>query len=463
MMKNGNRAAQRILILGAARQGLALARFLARQGARVTINDQRTVQQLEAAVHSLEGLPVEWFFGSHPVELLDQADLVCLSGGVPLTLPVVAAAMRRGMALSNDSQIFMEAVPCPVIGITGSAGKTTTTTLVGRMAAAFIQAPRRSWVGGNIGLPLIDLIDQIDPSDLVVLELSSFQLELMTRSPQIAAILNITPNHLDRHGTMEAYTAAKAHIFKYQAKENTTILCREDPGSWALADSLPGRLVSFGFARPAPGECGTYLHHDQICLQENGVEVELFPTAVIALRGQHNLLNVLGACAIAAAAGFSPQAMRAGVEGFAGVPHRLELVRMWHGAAWYNDSIATAPERTSAAIQSFQEPVVLLLGGRDKDLPWHSLAGLIHQKVDHVVVFGEAREKILKAIGPTRPGSRPFTLESVQNLQDAVQAASAVVQAGDVVLLSPGGTSFDEFRDFEERGERFRTWVNQLT
>ncbi|MEJ5224553.1 MAG: Mur ligase family protein, partial [Anaerolineales bacterium] len=207
MTKNWN--GKRVVIIGAARQGLALARYLARHGARVVLNDRRTADQMEDEINRLSGLDVDWALGGHPVSLLDTpTDLVCLSGGVPLSNPLVVEAVRRGIPLSNDTQIFMEVVPCKTIGITGSAGKTTTTTLVGRMAQAGTSGRYgRVWVGGNIGDPLINYVDEMQPSDLAVLEISSFQLEQMTLSPNIGAILNITPNHLDRHGTMEAYTA----------------------------------------------------------------------------------------------------------------------------------------------------------------------------------------------------------------------------------------------------------------
>ena len=453
----------RILIIGAARQGLAAGRFLARHGALVTINDQRSADQLAEARQALAGLEIRWAAGGHPLELLDDTDLVCLSGGVPLTLPIVVEAGRRGLALTNDSQIFMEAVPCRVIAITGSAGKTTTTTLVGRMAKSAVQPPVRAWVGGNIGLPLIDHLDEIGAQDLVILELSSFQLELMTRSPQVGAILNITPNHLDRHGTMDAYAAAKAHILTHQSPEDIAILSRDEIGAWAQRSKVAGRLVSFGLARPLAGETGTYVEHGQICLHTPAGDQVLLDAEKIRLRGQHNLYNVLAACAIAHAAGFSAAAMEAGVEDFRGVTHRLEWVRTWHGANWYNDSIPTAPERTMAAIRSFEEPLVLLLGGRDKDLPWGDLAALVRERVDHVVVFGEAALKILAALGTTSAGARPFSIQACSGLQQAVQAAAQVVEAGDVVLLSPGGTSYDEFKDFEQRGERFREWVKQLS
>ena len=460
-MKNWNQ--QRVLILGAARQGLALARFLSGRGAVVTLNDNRPAEKMTAALDALKEYPVNWVLGEHPLALLDSMDLVCISGGVPLTLPIIVEARRRGLPISNDSQIFMESVSGKVIGITGSAGKTTTTTLIGRMAEAAVQAPRRVWVGGNIGLPLIDHMDEIQPDDIVILELSSFQLEQMTLSPDIAAVLNITPNHLDRHGTLEAYTAAKARILDYQDETDTAILGHEDPGSWGLTGHVRGKLVTFGFDRSRSGLRGTYLEGSDIVLFDGERTQKILPTNQILLRGRHNLLNVLAACAIAFAAGLPVEAMAAGVKGFAGVPHRLEYVRELHGVKWYNDSIATAPERTMAALRSFREPMVLLLGGRDKDLPWEGLASLVHQQVDHVILFGEAAPKIEAAIGSLHNGSRPYTLQVCNGLQNAIQAAHQVAEAGDVVLLSPGGTSFDEFNDFEERGEQFRLWVKQLT
>lgn len=451
-----------ILIIGAARQGLSLARFMVDQGADVIINDQRPIEQMASALKTLSGFPVRWYFGGHPFELLDEVDLVCISGGVPLSLPLVLEAKQRGIPLSNDSQIFMEMVPCMVIGITGSAGKTTTTTMVGRMAENAVKPEQKAWVGGNIGTPLIDQINRIKSDDLVVLELSSFQLELMTLSPQIGVILNITPNHLDRHGTFEEYRAAKARLIEFQHPKDIAVLNRDDPATWGLAESVRGKLITFGQERPPQGKVGVFLQKEMICLTDGSKVIEIMPTGAVLLRGQHNLFNVMAACAIAWAAGFPVSAMRAGVEGFTGVAHRLEFVRSFKGANWYNDSIATAPERTIAAIRAFDEPLVLLLGGRDKNLPWEDLAVLIHERVDHCVVFGEAAEKILGSIGNQQAGQRPYTITRCGRLEDAVKAAATVVEPGDIVLLAPGGTSFDEFRDFEERGERFREWVNQL-
>ena len=459
-----------MVILGAARQGLALARWLAGHGARVVLSDRRSQAELAGARAGLQAPGIEWVLGGHPLELLDRADIVCLSGGVPTGLPIVQEAIRRGIPLSNDTQIFLEAAPCRTVGITGSAGKTTTTALVGRMAslamderAASAPAPEqtpRAYVGGNIGDPLISYVDAMQPGDLAILEVSSFQLEQMSTSPNVAAVLNITPNHLDRHGSMEAYTAAKSRLLAFQSPDDIAVLGREDAGAWALRDQVRGQLQSFGFGRLEDGE-GTYLDEGLLVLYERRVDIPLLRREQLQLRGDHNVLNVLAAFAIGHAAGLPLGAMLAAAEDFRGVPHRLELVSSRDGVSWYNDSIATAPERTMAAIRSFDAPIVLLLGGRDKDLPWDGLARLVHERVDHVLLFGEAAGKIEQAL-QAETAARPFTLKRVSSLREAVQEARAVAEPGDVVLLSPGGTSFDEFKDFEERGEKYRLWVQEL-
>jgi len=452
---------KRVLILGAARQGLALARWLSVHGARVTLSDMRGEEELRPAQQSLAEFEITWALGGHPLELLDSTDVLCLSGGIPLTLPIVAGAVSRGIPLSNDSQIFMEVVPCKTIGITGSAGKTTTTTLVGNMAKLAYGA--KAHVGGNIGDPLINYVDEMHADDLAILELSSFQLEQMTLSPNIAAVLNITPNHLDRHGTMEAYTAAKARILEFQSKEDAAILGYDDPGAWGLRDRVRGRLFAFSMHELREGLDGAYLHDGLLNLREGNAYLPLLLREKIHLRGDHNVQNVLAAFAIGHAAGFPLDVMLEAVEEFRGVPHRLELVREWNGVRWYNDSIATAPERSMAAIRSFEEPIVLLLGGRDKDLPWEDLLRLANERVDHIVLFGEAAEKIEKTAAGLGSEKMRFSLTRTGGLREAVHKAAEIAEPGDVVLLSPGGTSFDEFKDFAERGERFTAWVRELS
>ncbi len=462
MIMNNTWKGKHILIIGAARQGQALARYMVSQGAKVVLNDHRLKSEMKPEMEALSGLPIKWVFGSHSLELLNGVDCICPSAGIPLNLEIIKEARRRGIPLSNDSQIFLENAPCKVIGITGSAGKTTTTTLVGRMAQSALQSPRRTWVGGNIGQPLIAYLEQIHQSDLVIMEISSFQLDLMTLSPQVAGVLNITPNHLDRHGTLEAYTASKARILDFQQAEDVAVLGRDDPGGWNLKSHVKGRLFTFGIQPPLENHPGTFLNGEW-CVYRNGEKQEnLFRLNTLELRGEHNLSNTLAACAIAIAAGLPPESLESGIKGFRGVPHRLEFVRYLDGVAWYNDSIATAPERTMAAIRSFSEPLVVLLGGRDKNLPWEELAKLVCQRVDHVILFGEAADIIKASINKVRNSGRPFSMGKYAHLKEAILEARKVSKSGDVVLLAPGGTSFDEYRDFEERGEDFRKWVMQL-
>ena len=469
MMTNWN--GTRTLILGAARQGIALARWLSRHGSNVTLSDSRSLEQLVSARESLADTNVTWAAGGHPLELLDQTDVLCLSGGVPLTLPIVQEAVKRGIPLSNDTQIFMEVVPCKTIGITGSAGKTTTTTLVGKMAVASyklqvegnLQHSNNVFVGGNIGDPLINYVDDMTADDLAILEISSFQLEQMTISPNIAAILNITPNHLDRHGTMEAYTNAKVRILEFQTEKDTAILSHDDKGAWNLRNKVKGKLLTFSLHDLDEGFNGSYLHEDGLLsLRDGYAYLPLMLREKIKLPGFHNVANVLAAFTIGHAAGFKLDAMLEAVEEFHGVAHRLEFVRELRGVRWYNGSIATAPERSMADIHAFDEPIVLMLGGRDKDLPWDEIAKLIHQRVDHVVLFGEAAELIQKAISAVG-GERSVDLRRAEHLKEAVALAAEVASAGDIVLFSPGGTSYDEFKDFAERGENFRKWVQELS
>ena len=462
---------KKVVVIGAARQGIAVTRYLLRKGADVILNDRNRPEALSAAREALADIPansrLEWVCGGHPLDILDEAELVCVSGGVPLTLPLIQEARRRELPLTNDSQVFMQVAPCPVIGITGSAGKTTTTTLVGRIAEVGIAEGlpdvhyQHVWVGGNIGSPLIAQVEEMSSNDLVVMELSSFQLEIMDYSPQVAAVLNITPNHLDRHKTMEAYTAAKRRILEYQDTADFAVLGRDDPVARSLAQYAPGHVISFGLSPLAGDETGVYYREGAVrFLQNDGQDVRLVTREKILLRGEHNLLNVMAAGAIAVAARIPVEAISLGIDGFRGVPHRLEFVGVWGGASWYNDSIATAPERAIAAIKSFDDPLVLLAGGRDKDLPWEDFAALVRQRVDHLILFGEAAEKIKKTV--EAQGGEHLIVKVCDGLKQAVQVAAQVVEPGDVVLLSPGGTSYDEFVDFEERGRCFVQLVNDL-
>ncbi len=439
-----------MLILGFARQGKALARFAAAVGADVTVTDLRSAEQLQQSMAELADLDVKFVLGEHPMSLLDDKDVVAISGGVPADSPLVRAAKERGLLVTNDSQEFTRRSPTAVIGITGSAGKTTTTALTGVMAQV---AGRRTWVGGNIGQPLIADLHKMAPDDVVVQELSSFQLEVWTISPQIATVLNITPNHLDRHKTMEAYAEAKANIFKYQTADDVAVLCADDAGSMRLRPYIQGHLRTFSMEGEVMN--GAFLRQDEIVLR-NGREKVVCTVDDVRLRGRHNLLNVLAAVTLADSAGVEVEAMRQAIRTFKGVEHRLERVRELYGVQYINDSIATAPERALAALASFDEPVILLAGGKDKEMEWDTWAEVVRQRVKQVILFGELANLLAeKLLGFYR-------VRRVNTMAEAVALAADTAVSGDVVLLSPGGTSFDAFADFAQRGEVFRELVNGL-
>ena len=451
---------RRVIILGLARQGTALARFLAQAGAQVVVSDLRNEEALVDSLAELADLPISYELGGHTTGLLEGADLMCLSGGVPLDTPIVAAAISKSIRLSNDAQLFLERCPAPVVGITGSAGKTTTTALVGEMCR---QAGFTTWVGGNIGNPLITDLEHIRPSDFVIMELSSFQLEIMSASPHIAAVLNITPNHLDRHKTMESYIAAKQRIVSHQGPGDYAVLGFDDANAQALTARTQAHTVFF--SGEAELDEGAFRSGDRLILRFRGREDVVCQTDEIGLRGDHNVLNVLAACAICAIEEVPLAAMRESIRSFSGVEHRLELVGSVSGVRYYDDSIATAPERVVAALHSFNAPIILLAGGRDKDLPWEGFASETIARVTHLITFGEAGEMIARLVGSKRMEDAAPQLESVVQavtLEEAVAVAVDLARPGDVVLLSPGGTSFDTYRDFAERGDHFKELIREL-
>lgn len=448
---------KRVVVLGFGRQGRALARWLPTLGASVLVNDKSTNDDLNGDLSAFGG--VEFVFGSHPESILDGADMLCVSGGVPLSLPIVQTAVERGIPLTNDAQMFLERCPAPVIGITGSAGKTTTTTLVGEMLK---RAGRKTWIGGNIGDVLLDVLDQIQADDVVVMELSSFQLELVTVSPYIGAVLNITPNHLDRHGTMESYTRAKAQLLLHQKADDIAVLARDDAGSRQLEVVTRGQMAWFSGNEMIAD--GAFLAGQRLlvagCCSFDGAPHVVCDRSDIRLRGYHNVLNVLAACAIVGAAGVRPDVMADTIRDFQGVAHRLEMVRVVSDVTYVNDSIATAPERVLAALRSYEEPLVLLLGGKDKNLPWEEMLTLALHKSRHIITFGHVGDQIVEKIRALSGSDKSVT--RVDTLDEAVRRAAEMAQPGDVVLLSPGGTSYDAYVDFAARGEHFRRLVMQL-
>lgn len=458
-------AGKRMVIIGLARQGAALARFAAEAGAEVVVSDLGPADRLADSIDALADLDLSYVLGEHPLSLLEGTDVLAISGGVPATAPIVQAARERGIPITNDSLEFGKRAPALVVGVTGSAGKTTTTALTGAMGEA---SGRRTWVGGNIGRPLIADLDEMAPGDLVLQELSSFQLEIWSpewghaegHSPAAAAVLNVTPNHLDRHKTMADYAAAKANILRFQGEDDVAVLCADDAGSMAMAAHVRGRMRTFSAKRAVAD--GAFVRDDEIWLRSGDEETAVCAVSDVRLRGAHNVLNVLAAAVLADAAGVPADAMRQAIGTFTGVAHRLEVVATVDGVQWVNDSIATAPERALAAVDSFSEPLILLAGGRDKEMVWDEWSRRVARRARHVVLFGELAPALARRLERERPAAQRPGLTQVATVAEAVDAAARVARAGDVVLLAPGGTSYDAFRDFEERGECFRQCVQAL-
>jgi UDP-N-acetylmuramoylalanine--D-glutamate ligase len=445
-------AGRPVTIVGLGIEGADLAHFLCRQGASVTVSDSKAREQLVSRLHELADLPLAFSLGSEQATELADAEELFVSQGVPLDLPGLKAAAERGATIRSMMGLFLDLCPGPVVGITGSSGKTTTTALV---AAMFEADERPSFVGGNIGVGLLDHLPYVRPYTWSILEISHTQLQLVDSSPHIAAVLNITPNHLDRF-SWDEYRRLKANILTYQGAEDIAVLGHDDPECRALEPLVKGRLLRFSMAPDMPGE-GMSVENGSAVLRLDRMSEKLFALSSIRLRGRHNQANVVAAAAIAAAAGIQPDAIACAAETFAGVEHRLEFVADVDGTAYYNDSIATTPERTVAGLRSFGESVVLLLGGRDKNLPLDELVRQAAASCRAVLLFGEAAEKFADAFSRVS-----LPVERADTLEAAVDRARSLARDGDVILLSPACTSYDAYENFEKRGEHFRSLVRAM-
>jgi len=453
----GEIAGRHFTLIGLGRRThVALARFLVRHGAYVRISEHKSLDDLRDELALIADLPVEIQAGGHHPEHLRDADAVFVTPGAPRDLPILVDARRLGIPITNEIELVFERCRAPIIGITGSAGKTTTTSLVG----AILRADDRSViVGGNIGMPVIEIVDDLGPNTWVVLELSSYQLETLRHRPAVGAILNVTPNHLDRHPTFEHYRESKFNLLRQQLPTDQAILGVDDPVAASLADRCPGDVRQFSIRDDVP--IGTFLSGDELRVRDPGADATFARTTDLILPGRHNILNVLAAAAISRAVEVPPSVIAGVAHSFPGVEHRLEFVRELAGVLYFNDSIATAPERTAAALRAFDRPIVLIAGGRSKHLPLDEVAALACEKTRAVVTFGEMADEISEAVLAKRVGAQP-ALERGQDLSEALEVARYLAQAGDAVVLSPAGTSFDQFRDFEERGKRFKQLVHAL-
>ena len=459
-------ADKRVTVVGLGLEGVDIVRYLASRGARVTVSDAKPRKRLADRVQQVADLSVRFSLGGNDPRAVTDADAVFVSQGVPLDLPGLDEARRQDVPVWSMLTLFMELCPGPIVGITGSSGKTTTTALLGEM---FRADEKPVFVGGNIGVGLLDHLSDVRAYTWVVLEISHTQLQLATRSPHVACLLNITPNHLDRF-PWEQYRDLKRNVYRFQMPEDVAVFSYDDPETRAMAAEARGARVWFSLGDQIPGD-GVYVRDGQARFRRGRYDEPLFPPSSLRLRGRHNQQNAVAAAAVASACGVTPEAIASAVESFAGAPHRLEHVATLDGADYYNDSIATTPERTLAGIRSFQQPLVLLLGGRDKHLPLEELAReSASGGCRAVILFGESAPKLEAALRRARPsagegaagaGAKGARIVRVASLPEAVEAARRYARPGDAVLLSPACTSFDAYDNFERRGDHFRSLVGQ--
>ncbi len=447
---------KRVLVVGLGKSGVASALFLKARGARVTVSDAKPQDQLANEIPILldHGIDVET--GGHGERTFQGQDLIVVSPGVPVDAPLLQHARALGETIIGEIELAAQFFSGRFVAITGSNGKTTTTTLTGEIITAGGFA---AVVGGNIGTPAISLVDQTTPQTIAVLEVSSFQLEtIQTFRPQIAVVLNVTPDHLDRHRSFAAYTDAKARIFENQKSNDFAVLNADDPTCVELAGRT--RAQVFWFSRKKEVKQGAHVHQGQILFRGSGGKQEIMLVSEIPLKGAHNVENTLAAVCSGVLLGCEPEKIRQAVMAFKAVEHRLEYVATIHGVEYYNDSKATNVDATIKALESFPANIHLILGGKDKGSDYSVLNDLLRERVKRVYTIGAAAEKIESQIVSSKNGG-PEVVHA-ETLEIAIKRAAGSAQPGDVVLLAPACASFDQFRNYEHRGKVFKETVREL-
>jgi UDP-N-acetylmuramoylalanine--D-glutamate ligase len=447
---------KRVLVVGLGKSGVASALFLKARGARVTVSDTKSGDELRNEIPSLldHGITVET--GGHGERTFRGQDLIIVSPGVPVDAPLLVQARAMGEAVIGEIELAAQFLPGPIVGITGSNGKTTTTTLTGEILTA---GGLPTLVGGNIGTPAIALAERAKRETVVVLEVSSFQLEtIQTFRPKVAVVLNVTPDHLDRHRTFEAYVDAKARIFENQGGNDFAVLNEDDPTCVNMAART--RAQVFWFSRQKEVKRGAWVHEGNILFRDGrelhkNAQREVMLVSEIPLKGAHNLENVLAAVCAGALMGCAPEKIRQAVRDFKAVEHRLEFVATIRGVDYYNDSKATNVDATIKALESFPANIHLILGGKDKGSDYSVLNELLRQRVKRVYTIGAAAGKIESQI-------KGVEVVHAETLENALRKAHAVAMPGDVVLLAPACASFDQFKNYEERGRVFKEIVRGL-
>jgi UDP-N-acetylmuramoylalanine--D-glutamate ligase len=441
---------KKTLVVGLAKTGVACARFLASRGARVTVTDMRGEAALAATLAELAEYDIIRELEQHNTVSFLASDLIVVSPGVPMDLPQLRAAQQSGIEIISEIELASRFIDVPLAAITGTNGKTTTTSLLG---AIFKHNGYHTFVGGNIGNPLIEMAATHDIVDQVVAEISSFQLEWITAfRPTVAALLNLSEDHLDRYPSYQAYIDAKLRIFENQTEDDFAVVNRDDPLVWEHAQNLRAHL--FPFSRLHELDEGIFYRDGVITYRHKGRE-ECFPTAAIRLQGVHNRENIMAALACALLLGCRADESFETVLCFEALHHRMELVRETNGVRWYEDSKATNVGSVEKALESFTD-ITLIAGGKDKGGSYAPLAPLVSERVRHLVLIGEAAERMERELGRLTDTRRASTLE------EAVRLAAEITKRGGIVLMSPACSSFDMFRDYEERAERFIAAVKAL-
>ncbi len=443
---------KKVLVVGLARSGLAAARWLSEHGAVVTVTDLRSPSDFPKEIPELLNCKVGLELGLHQESTFLRHDFIVISPGVRPDLPVLNLARQKGISVVPEVEVAGWFLEGRLVGITGTNGKTTTTSLLGKILSA---SGFSTFVGGNIGVPLLTAVDQDSPASIVVSELSSFQLETIDRfRPHVAVLLNLSPNHMDRHPNFDAYIAAKARIFRNQMPDDYAILNADDDNVMKLAPSIRSRKILFSRRKELAN--GVFVSRATFLYRVQNLEVALLRTSDVRLRGEFNLENVLAASAAACALGAEFSSIRRAILGFAGVEHRLEFVREIRGVDFYNDSKATSVDAAAKALSTFESGVHLILGGKDKGAPYAPLRSLLKDRVREVLVIGAAQKRIVSEL------SGAAEIVEAGNLQTALKTAAERAAPGDVVLLAPACSSFDQFEDFEHRGRVFKDLVARL-
>jgi UDP-N-acetylmuramoylalanine--D-glutamate ligase len=443
--------AKKVAVIGVGKTGLATARFLAGRKARIAVTDAKPLSAWGEASAALENLQAELTIAPYEPEILTDADLVVPSPGIYPDNPILVEAVRRGIPVLSELELAWRFLKTPLVAITGTNGKTTVTSLTGEILRA---TGKKVFVGGNIGAPLIGYVDGPQEADWAVVEVSSFQLQwAQTFHPRIAVLLNVTTDHIDYHGSFHAYRKIKEGIFARQNAGDLAILNADEKTTASLCRRLTARTDLFSSSGAV--DHGMFLSGKKLVHLLPAGEKEEYPIAMIHLPGRHNCENVMAAILAARACGCPPPVIIRAVDGFRGIAHRIEYAGEKNGVLFYDDSKGTNVGAVMRALESFSQPVVLLLGGRDKEGDFRTLAPLIRRGVKELVLFGEAREKINGLVG----GVVKTTL--APTMKEAMEKAYRSASPGDVVLLSPGCASFDEFKDYKERGNRFQEWVRR--